>query len=220
MSDMFHFLKEAFDKLRHLDQFLDTLLGQFGNTTYLIFFAIVFCETGLVIAPFLPGDSLLFAAGAVAASTGKLNPLLVGAVFILAALLGDSTNYAIGRWFGGRLSQSRFVRKDYLERAHAFYEKHGGKTVFFARFMPILRTFAPFVAGVSRMPYPRFFMWSAIGSLVWVPLFVSAGVFFGGIPFVKKNFELIIIAIILVSLIPAAVEGFKAWREGRKKKAA
>lgn len=219
MSDVLHLFKQALDMVLHLDKHLSSLLGHFGSSTYFIFFAIVFCETGLVITPFLPGDSLLFASGSLAAiAPDKLNAHLVMLVFLAAALLGDSTNYVIGRWFGHRLSQSRFVRKDYLARAHMFYEKHGGKMVFFARFMPILRTFAPFVAGISEMPYRRFLMFSLAGSLVWVPAFVYAGYFFGNIPAVKRNFTYIIFAIIIISFLPAAIEGFKAWREGRKAK--
>ncbi|MBN8215399.1 MAG: VTT domain-containing protein [Spirochaetes bacterium] len=245
---MIETIKQGIDLVLHIDRHLATLLAHFGSSTYLILFLIVFCETGLVITPFLPGDSLLFATGAVAslsqpaAAGASLSPVtnavsgaiaqapqavkallnvhLVALVFFLAAAIGDTTNYWIGRWFGHRLSASRFVRKDYLARAHAFYAKHGGKTVFFARFMPILRTFAPFVAGISEMPYPRFLTFSLVGSAIWVPAFVYAGYFFGNLPIVKRNFTLIVLAIIFISFIPAASEAFKAWRDGRRQKAA
>jgi membrane-associated protein len=192
----------------HLDQHLAVLVTTYGTWTYAILCAILFAETGLVVTPFLPGDSLLFAVGAVA-STGSLQ---IEQAFLLlagAVILGDSTNYWIGRVVGPRIFRaetSRFFNRRHLLRTHQFYEKHGGKTVIIARFMPILRTFAPFVAGVGSMRYPRFLAFSVGGTLLWVGLFVHAGYYFGNIPWVKKNFSIVILAIILISLIPAVVE--------------
>jgi membrane-associated protein len=201
------------DLFLHLDRHLSDVVGRYGTGTYVLLCLIVYCETGLVVTPFLPGDSLLFAAGAVAA-LGPLDPVVLVLLICVSAVAGDNTNYWIGRWvgpraFGGKL---RFLNRRHLERTHAFYEKHGGKTVVLARFAPILRTFAPFVAGVGAMHYPRFLRFSIVGSLLWVPLFVLGGYFFGNLPVVRENFSLVILAIIVISLMPAAIEGVRAWR--------
>ena len=170
-------------------------------------FLVIFCETGLVVMPFLPGDSLLFIAGAVAAG-GGMDPVLLAGLLMLAAIMGDSTNYVIGRTAGERLfsnPNSKIFRRDYLEKTHDFYERHGGKTVTMARFLPIFRTFAPFVAGVARMFYPRFFMFSVFGTILWVGGLVTLGYFFGNVPFIKKNLSLLVVGIILLSLVPMII---------------
>ena len=206
-------LPRLIDLFLHLDQHLGQLISQYGTWTHLILFLIVFCETGLVVTPFLPGDSLLFAAGTFAA-LGALDLWLVVLLLVVAAIAGDTVNYWVGAYIGPRAFRGdiRFLRKEYLDRTHAFYEKHGGKTVVLARFAPILRTFAPFVAGVGAMRYPRFLRFSIVGSLLWVPLFVLGGYFFGNLPVVRENFSLVILAIIVISLLPAAIEGLRAWR--------
>ena len=197
----------AWEFVVHLDSELGSLLHHFGPSIYLILFLIVFCETGLVVTPFLPGDSLLFASGALWASAGMPVGLL-GLTFIAGALGGDNCNYWIGRLFGKGIAkrQGRFLNLRALERTQAFYARHGGKVVMIARFVPFGRTFAPFVAGIGRMAYPRFLAFSFAGALIWVGLLVSAGYFFGGIPAVKENFSWAILAIIVLSLVPAAIE--------------
>jgi membrane-associated protein len=201
------------DLFLRLDQHLTDVVGRYGTGTYALLGVIIFCETGLVVTPFLPGDSLLFAAGAVAA-LGPLDPAVLVALLAGSAVAGDNCNYWIGRWVGPRAFSGsiRFLNREYLDRTHAFYEKHGGKTVVLARFAPILRTFAPFVAGVGSMHYPRFLRFSILGSLLWVSLFVLGGYFFGNLPVVRQNFSLVILAIIAISLMPAAIEAFRAWR--------
>src|SRR3989337_3476266 len=199
------------DLFLHLDEYLDTILTQYGAWTYGILFAVIFVETGLVIMPFLPGDSLLFAAGTFAA-LGSLNVWLLAGLLMFAAVLGDTVNYSIGHYLGERAYNIRWIKREYLEKTHAFFEKHGGKTIFLARFVPIVRTFAPFVAGMGHMSYSYFFSYNVFGGIVWVLLFTLLGYFFGNIPFVKQNFELVIIAIILVSVIPAVWEALKARR--------
>ena len=201
------------DLFLRLDRHLTDVVGRYGTGTYVLLGLIIFCETGLVVTPFLPGDSLLFAAGAVAA-LGPLDPAVLVALLAGAAVAGDNCNYWIGRWVGPRAfsGKVRFLNREYLDRTHAFYEKHGGKTVVLARFAPILRTFAPFVAGVGAMHYPRFLRFSITGSLLWVSLFVLGGYFFGNLPVVRENFSLVILAIIAISLMPAVVEAFRAWR--------
>ena len=198
----------------HLDKHLASLVSTYGTWTYGILCGIVFCETGLVVTPFLPGDSLLFAVGAIA-STGALDVRVAWLLLTLAVLAGDNTNYWIGRRIGPRIfhaEKSRFLDRRHLDRTHAFYEKHGGKTLVFARFLPIIRTFAPFVAGIGRMRYARFLAFSIGGGVFWVALFVHAGYFFGNIPFVKKNFSIVIMAIIVLSVLPAVVEMWKHRR--------
>src|SRR5688572_13391677 len=207
------FVRSVMDLFLHLDQHLNRIVTDYGVWTHLILFAIVFAETGLVVTPFLPGDSLLFAAGALAA-LGSLDLWLLVVLLIGAAILGDTVNYWVGAWIGPRAFSGnvRFLRKDYLERTHAFYEKHGGKTIILARFVPIIRTFAPFVAGVGAMSYPRFILYNVVGALLWVGLFVPAGYFFGNIPAVRKNFTLVILAIIALSVVPFALEAIRARR--------
>ncbi|WP_339451510.1 DedA family protein [Pseudomonas sp. EA_5y_Pfl2_R50] len=195
------------DLILHLDVYLDLLVNNYGPWIYAILFLVIFCETGLVVMPFLPGDSLLFIAGAVAAG-GGMDPVLLGGLLMLAAILGDSTNYVIGRTAGEKLftnPKSKIFRRDYLQKTHDFYDKHGGKTVTLARFLPIIRTFAPFVAGIARMPYPRFFGFSVLGTILWVGGLVTLGYFFGNVPFIKKNLSLLVVAIILLSLIPMII---------------
>jgi membrane-associated protein len=201
------------DLFLHLDEHLNQIVTAYGVWTHLILFAIVFAETGLVVTPFLPGDSLLFAAGALAA-LGSLDLWLLVALLIGAAILGDTVNYWVGAWIGPRAFSGnvKFLRKDYLERTHAFYERHGGKTIILARFIPIIRTFAPFVAGVGAMSYPKFITYNIAGAVLWVGLFVPLGYFFGNMPTVKENFSLVILAIIAISVMPIAVEAIRARR--------
>ena len=204
------------DLILHLDVYLDLLVTNYGLWIYAILFLVIFCETGLVVMPFLPGDSLLFIAGAVAAG-GGMDPVLLAGLLMLAAILGDSTNYVIGRTAGERLfsnPNSKIFRRDYLQKTHDFYDKHGGKTVTLARFLPILRTFAPFVAGIAKMPYPRFFGFSVLGTILWVGGLVTLGYFFGNVPFIKKNLSLLVVFIILLSLVPMII-GVARSRFGR-----
>ena len=191
----------------HLDQYLNEMIQNYGVWTYAILFLIVFIETGLVIMPFLPGDSLLFAAGTFAA-LGSLDVWVLWLVIFVAAVLGDTVNYWIGSKIGPRAfdQDMRFLKREYLEKTQAFYEKHGGKTIILARFVPIVRTFAPFVAGVGTMNYRRFFTFNVVGAFLWTTIFVFLGYFFGNIPFVKQNFELAIFAIILISVVPMVIE--------------
>ncbi|MEY2718740.1 MAG: hypothetical protein RLZZ273_106 [Bacteroidota bacterium] len=208
-------LQGLIDFILHIDVHLTTITSQYGVLSYAILFAIIFAETGLVVTPFLPGDSLLFAAGAIC-SLGTLDPLLLSSLLIVAAILGDGVNYAIGKRFGPRIfssSTSLLFNKAHLEKTHAFYEKHGGKTIILARFMPIIRTFAPFVAGVGEMSYKRFAVYNVVGAVVWVSSFVLLGVFFGNQPLVKKNFTLVIAAIIVLSILPAAYELIRSRKE-------
>jgi membrane-associated protein len=206
-------LRSAIDLFLHLDQHLSRVIADYGVWTHLILFLIIFAETGLVVTPFLPGDSLLFAAGTFAA-LGSLDLWLLVVLLIAAAILCDTVNYWVGAWVGPRAFSGnvKFLRKDYLDRTHAFYEKHGGKTVIFARFVPIIRTFAPFVAGVGAMTYPKFITYNVVGAVLWVGLFVPAGYFFGNIPAVRKNFTLVILAIIALSLVPIALEAIRSRR--------
>ena len=208
------------DLILHLDVYLDLLVTNYGTWVYAILFLVIFCETGLVVTPFLPGDSLLFIAGAVAAG-GGMDPILLAVLLMAAAILGDSTNYLIGRFAGDKLFKnpnSKIFRRDYLDQTHAFYEKHGGKTVTLARFLPILRTFAPFVAGVGKMFYPRFLGFSVLGTVFWVCGLVALGYFFGNVPFIKKNLTLMIVAIIFISMLPMII-GFVRSRGNRAAKA-
>ncbi len=198
-------------------QSLAVLTGEMGLWVYVLMFTIVFCETGLVILPFLPGDSLLFALGALGAVPGiPLNLWLMGGLLILAAFLGDALNYAIGRRLGPAVfhrADSRWLNRRHLEAAHAFYEKYGGKTIILARFVPIVRTFAPFVAGIGRMHYPRFAAFNLVGAILWVGSMMGAGRLFGGIPWVQQHFEAVIVAIIVISVLPAAFEFIRAkWQ--------
>jgi membrane-associated protein len=194
------------DFILHIDTHLDSIIRSYGTWTYAILFLIVFCETGLVVTPLLPGDSLLFAAGTFAAR-GSLNAALLFGLLAVAAILGDTVNYWIGNYVGPRAERGLpFVKKKHLDRTHAFYEKHGGKTIVIARFMPIIRTFAPFVAGVGAMEYGRFLLFNVGGAILWVSLFVYAGYYFGNIPAVEENFTLVIMAIIALSILPGVIE--------------
>lgn len=203
------------DLFLHLDEHLAAVISQYGGWTYGILFAVIFVETGLVIMPILPGDSLLFAAGTFAALPDGLNIWLLVVLLIIAAILGDTVNYAIGHYLGERAYNIKWIKKEYFEKTHAFFEKHGGKAIFLARFVPIVRTFAPFVAGIGKMTYSYFVTYNFIGGIVWVLLFTFAGYFFGNIPFMKKNFEYVIIAIILFSLLPMVYEWWKARNEAK-----
>ncbi len=205
---------KVFDFILHIDTYLSDIISQYGAWTLALLFIIVFMETGFVVTPFLPGDSLIFAAATFAAR-GALNPWLMFILLAIAAVAGDTVNYWIGHRVGSRAytGEVKWIKKEYMERTHVFFEKHGGKTIFLARFVPIIRTFAPFVAGVSQMSYGFFLRWNVIGGITWVATFTLLGYFFGNIPFVQKNFELVIIAIILISLVPAVVEGLKARKE-------
>ncbi|WP_433860878.1 DedA family protein [Pseudomonas thivervalensis] len=209
------------DLILHLDVFLDMLVTNYGTWVYAILFLVIFCETGLVVMPFLPGDSLLFIAGAVAAG-GAMDPLLLAGLLMLAAILGDSTNYLIGRTAGEKLfsnPNSKIFRRDYLQQTHDFYDKHGGKTVTLARFLPIIRTFAPFVAGVGKMNYLRFFGFSVLGTVLWVGGLVTLGYFFGNVPFIKQNLSLLVVGIILVSLLPMIISLVRSKLNQRASKA-
>lgn len=198
------------DLFLHLDEHLSLVIQTYGTWTYLLLFLIIFMETGFVVTPFLPGDSLLFAAGTFA-SPALGSPLKIALLFFLlcvAAILGDTVNYWIGHYIGPKAFRGdvRFLKKEYLDRTHAFYEKHGGKTIVLARFIPIIRTFAPFVAGVGAMNYWRFITYNVVGGITWVTLFIFGGYFFGNLPFVKDNFTLVVIAIILISVMPPVIE--------------
>ena len=207
------FLTGLVDFIIHIDDHLQEIIRNYGGLTYLILFLIIFAETGLVVTPILPGDSLLFAAGTFAA-LGSLDPFLLTILLIVAAVVGDGVNYWIGHWVGPKAfsGKVRWLRQDYLKRTEAFYEKHGGKTIILARFVPIVRTFAPFVAGVGRMNYGRFLAYNVVGAIIWVVVCVSAGYFFGNLPFVRENFSLVVLGIIGVSLIPLIVEWIRHRR--------
>jgi len=200
-------IKQFVDLFLHLDKHLETIIANYGTLTYVILFLIIFIETGLVVMPFLPGDSLLFAAGAFAA-TGSFNVYFLIGLLIVAAFLGDTLNYSIGKFIGPKVFSRDYMllKKEHLIKTQAFYEKHGGKTIIFARFIPIIRTFAPFIAGVGTMNYGKFISFNIIGGVLWVALFTFAGFQFGGIPEVKRNFTLVIFAIILLSLLPPVIE--------------
>ncbi len=208
------------DFILHIDTHLSELVTQYGAWIYAILFLIVFCETGLVVTPFLPGDSLMFVAGALAAlPTNHINVHLIVLFLIAAAILGDGSNYVIGRLFGEKLFRnpdSKIFKQSYLEKTHDFYRKYGGKTIILARFVPIVRTFAPFVAGMGHMSYRHFAAYNIIGGIVWVILFTYAGYFFGGLPIVQKNLKLLILLIIVVSVLPAVIEIWRAKRKAGK----
>ena len=205
---MIELIKTLIDFVLHIDKHLIEIVTDYQTWTYLILFVIIFCETGLVVTPFLPGDSLIFAAGAIAAlPTNPLNIYFLAIILLSAAILGDNTNFFIGRFIGQKVYEKnyRLIKRKYLDKTHEFYEKHGGKTLIIARFMPFIRTFAPFVAGVGAMKYPRFISFCLIGNVIWVNLFCWAGYLLGNNEFVQKNFSVIIIAIILVSVLPPLV---------------
>ena len=205
----------------HLDVHLEEVARQLHAVAYVILFAVIFCETGLVITPFLPGDSLLFAAGALAAK-GWFNAHLLFLALGAAAILGDTVNYWMGAYVGPRAftGKVRFLKKEYLDRTHRFYERHGGKTIILARFIPIIRTFAPFVAGIGAMRYGRFLAYNVLGGIAWVAGFVYGGYFFGNLPWVKENFSIVVLAIILISVMPLAIEYLRARLAPRNTSAA
>jgi len=207
------FPSSVIDFFLHLDRHLSEVISRYGTWTHFILFLIVFCETGLVITPFLPGDSLLFAAGTFAA-LGALDLRLIMILLIVAAIAGDTINYWVGSYIGPKAfrGDGRFLKREYLDRTHAFYEKHGGKTIILARFIPIIRTFAPFVAGVGAMSYPKFLTYNIVGAVLWVGLLVLGGYYFGNIPIVRENFSLVILAIIFLSVLPIMVETVRARR--------
>lgn len=213
------FIHFVVDFILHIDVHLAELVAQYGIWIYAILFLILFCETGLVVTPFLPGDSLLFVAGALAALPGNdLNVHLMVALLVIAAILGDAVNYTIGKLFGERLfsnPNSKIFRRSYLDKTHAFYARHGGKTIILARFVPIVRTFAPFVAGMGHMSYRHFALFNVAGALAWVLLFSYAGYLFGDLPVVQENLKLLIIGIIVVSILPGVIE---IWRHRRQAK--
>jgi membrane-associated protein len=217
------------DIVLHVDEYLSQIISQYGTLTYVLLFLVIFMETGLVITPFLPGDSLLFAAGTFAspalAAPGEkppLNIIVLILVLCAAAILGDTVNYWIGHAIGPRAFSGnvRFLKKEYLDRTHEFYEKYGGKTIVLARFVPIVRTFAPFVAGVGAMSYGKFITYNVLGGVLWVLIFTLAGYFFGNLPFVQEHFELVVVAIIFISVLPMVYEFIQSKRRSSTAKAA
>ncbi|MGC3959248.1 MAG: DedA family protein [Verrucomicrobiota bacterium] len=217
------FLKKLLDIVLHMSKHLDELVAQFGPWLYVILFLIVFCETGLVVTPFLPGDSLLFAVGALAARVPEpgafgLNLWVLLAILISAAILGDSVNYWIGKVFGNKLPQKfpKLIKPQHIQKTHDFYERYGGKTIIIARFVPIVRTFAPFVAGIGKMTYSRFMTFNVTGALLWIGLLLPAGYFFGNLEVVKKNFSIVVLAIIILSILPAIIEFLRERSRLRK----
>jgi len=202
------------DFILHMDVYLNDMITNYGAWTYGILFLVIFMETGFVVTPFLPGDSLLFAAGTFAA-LGSLNPIYLFLLLTVGAIIGDTVNYAIGAYIGPKAfsGESRFLKKEHLDKTQAFYEKHGGKTIILARFIPIIRTFAPFVAGIGTMKYSKFILYNVVGGISWVAIFISLGYFFGNISFVQKNFEFVIFAIIFISFLPPIIEVIKARKE-------
>jgi membrane-associated protein len=215
-------IKFFIDFILHLDVHLNELIQHYGTLTYLILFAIIFCETGLVVTPILPGDSLLFAAGALAATGHVLHVPWLIILLSAAAVLGDLVNYHVGYFLGPKIffkENARFLKKKYLDKTHRFYEKYGGKTIIIARFVPIVRTFAPFVAGIGKMGYFRFAVYNVTGGVCWILCFILGGYYFGNLPIVKKNFTLVILAIIIISVMPGVIEYWKHRRESRKEPA-
>jgi len=206
------FLLNYIDFVLHIDRHLDGLIQTYGTWVYLILFAIIFCETGLVVTPFLPGDSLLFVTGTIAARGSlDLQPTLM--LLAAAAIIGDNVNYWVGRFVGARIVERGWVREEYLDRTHHFYEKYGGKTIFIGKFLPIIRTFAPFVAGIGKMTYPKFLAFNISGAITWMCVFILGGYFFGNLPFVKNNFSLVILGIIVLSVLPSVFEFLRARRQ-------
>lgn len=209
------FLRQLTDPVQ-----LNTMAGDLGGWLYVVLFAIIFCETGLVVMPFLPGDSLLFAIGALGAIPGSpVNLTFMALLLFVAAVLGDAVNYAVGKRLGPAVFHGEgraWLNKKHMETAHAFYEKHGGKTIILARFVPIVRTFAPFVAGIGRMGYAKFAAYNITGAILWIGLLMGAGRIFGGIPWVRRNFETVLIAIVLISVLPALIEFLRARAQARR----
>ncbi|OQW78750.1 MAG: hypothetical protein BVN35_03595 [Proteobacteria bacterium ST_bin11] len=210
--DWLHYL---IDTLLHIDKHLANIISDYGTLAYVILFSVIFVETGFVVMPFLPGDSLLFAAGAFVALDAFNLPVLLG-VLAAAAVLGDTVNYWIGRRIGKSAYTLSWVNHEHLDRAQAFYDTYGGKTIVLARFVPIVRTFAPFVAGIGKMPYSTFIMYNIVGGIAWVLICVFAGYFFGNIPLVKKNFELVVLGIVLISIMPIVLEVWKARKQAKQ----
>jgi membrane-associated protein len=208
-------IKFLIDLFLHIDKNLALVIARFGFWSYGLLFLVIFMETGLVITPFLPGDSLLFAAGALTASMGVFDIKLLWILMVMAAFLGDTANYWIGRFIGPKAfqSKSKLLKKEYLDKAQAFYDKHGGIAIVLARFVPIVRTFAPFVAGVGKMHYGRFLSFNAVGGFLWVSIMLLSGYFFGNIPFIKNNFHYVVVVIILISVVPIAIE----WMKSKKR---
>jgi membrane-associated protein len=213
-------LAKFINVILHLNLYLGQVADAYGSWIYALLFLIIFCETGLVVTPFLPGDALLFTVGTLTALNGPLNLLAILVLLTVAGILGHATNYWIGNKIGQKLfsnPQSRIFNQKHLEQTHAFYERHGAKTIMLSRFIPLIRTFAPFVAGMGSMNYRKFFAYNVIGAFVWVFGIVLLGHFFGSIPYVQKNFSLVILAIVVISMIPPALEIFRAWRGSRAK---
>lgn len=217
---MVDLILQLFDFILHIDVHLGEIITNYGTWTYGVLFAIVFAETGFVVTPFLPGDSLIFAASAFAAK-GWLNPWLIFITITTAGIIGDGVNYSIGHYIGPRVftEDVRFLKREYLDKAHEFFEKHGGKAVILARFMPIVRTFVPFVAGAGSMTYPKFALYNVIGAVSWVGAFTILGYFFGNIPAVEENFTIVILAIIIISVMPPIIEVYKERRKAKLEKA-
>ena len=215
---LMEFISVIIDFILHIDQHLIELAAQYGTWIYAILFLIIFCETGLVVTPFLPGDSLLFAAGGIAA-IGEMNIHVMVLLLITSAIIGDAVNFMIGKYFGAKLfanPDSKIFKRSYLDKTHKFYEKYGGKTIIIARFVPIVRTFAPFVAGMANMHYGRFIRYNVIGAVLWVVLFSYAGYFFANIPVVKNNLGLVLGAIIVISVLPGVIEVLRAKRAAKR----
>ncbi len=212
------FIEYLIDLFLHLDKHLHEIILQYGTLTYVILFGVIFAETGLVFTPFLPGDSLLFAAGTFAA-IGSLNVHILFILLTVAAIIGDTVNYWVGNYLGPKVFEKkiRFLKKEHLEKTHQFYEKHGGKTIIIARFIPIIRTFAPFVAGVGAMTYSKFIMYNIVGGVLWCAIFIYGGYFFGNLPIVKNNFSIVIVVIIIISILPGVIE-FARHKLANKKK--
>ncbi len=214
-----HIILKLIDLFLHIDKHLESIINNFQAGTYLILFLVIFIETGFVVTPFLPGDSLIFAAGAFAARPGSLlNIVVLYLILCLAAIAGDTANYWIGHAVGPRAFSGniRFLKKEYLDRTHEFFERHGGKTIILARFIPIIRTFAPFVAGIGAMTYPHFIAYNVIGGVAWVTLFTFGGYFFGGLTFVKNNFSIVVLAIIFISVLPGVIEFLRERKRNRQ----
>jgi membrane-associated protein len=211
------FFQKLIDIILHFDVYVSVMIQYCGLWAYLILFGVIFAETGFVVMPFLPGDSLLFVLGTFSAR-GAFNPLVLAGILMLAAILGDSINYTIGKYFGNYLVHSKhipFFKKEHLDRTHLFYKKYGGKAIILARFVPIVRMFAPFVAGIVRMDYAKFFIYNIIGGVAWVAIFISSGYYFGNISFVKENLSLVVMGIIVLSIMPGVIEYIR-YRRGKK----
>ncbi len=211
-------IKYIVDLFLHLDTHLSAIITQYGTWTYALLFIVIFIETGFVVTPFLPGDSLLFAAGTFAA-LGSLRIWPLWGLVAVAAVLGDTVNYWIGHLLGERAYHIRWIKREYLDRTHGFFDKYGRMTIFLARFVPIVRTFAPFVAGIGQMSYPAFISYNIFGGIIWTALFTFAGYFFGNIPFIRQHFSIVVMAIVLISIVPMIVEAIKARRESKQAKA-